>query len=434
MRLQRTFFGLAVPNVLTNLTIPLAGLVDLALLGHLDDVSSLAGVALAGLIFEYLYLSFNFLRMSTTGLVAEAAGSGDLEASASILIRCLALGLCMGGLLTLLQVPIGELAFSLLEGEGDVKAEGRAYFDARIWSAPAVFASYAVSGWLLGRRHVRATLALSVLHNGLNIVLDWVFIYRLGWGAAGAGRATVIAEVTTCLVGLFLIMRYWGNHPAPRLAWLRRDPRALLSIQRDLMIRTLCLITAFALFTNFSAGFGKHILAANATLARLLGSVAWFIDGYAHALETMAGHAKGAGRPAEVLRALKIALTWAAGTIALCILMFLLGGRPLLSLLVDHPPVLDQAEGYIPFLCVTLCFSGFAYILDGLFIGLTRARVLRNAMLLSLATFALFLIPLKISGNPVWLWIGMIAFMVARCATLGSRVRLLARTDLGQGS
>ena len=193
---------LAVPNVLTNLTLPLAGLVDLAILGHLEDVTPLAGVALGTLIFDFAYWGFAFLRMSTTGLAAHALGAGDAEASAGVFFRSFGLAMLCGLLLITLRGPLALVGFYLLQGEPAVEQAGAAYFYARIWGAPATLGGYVIVGWLLGRQKARAALVYSIVLNGSNIVLDWLLVYKLGWGAAGAGYATMIAEVENVLPDL----------------------------------------------------------------------------------------------------------------------------------------------------------------------------------------------------------------------------------------
>lgn len=419
---QKTFFKLAVPNVITNLTVPLAGLIDMALLGHLPDKTPLAGVALAGLIFDYSYWSFGFLRMGTTGLTAKAFGARDNAESAAIFLRGMILAMCCGLLLLSFQKPLAEFSFWLLSGGDAVENQGRAYFYARIWGAPAALGGYALIGWFLGRQRPAAALIHSVTLYGLNIALDWYFIMVKGWGTRGAGLATMISEYAALVVGLFLASRLWGDHPRLSFAMLKNKEKltALFKLNGNIMIRTFCLITSFGLFTNVSAQFGAVVLAANALLMKLLGSAAYFIDGFAFALESLVGRYDGEGDKVSVKNALRTALFWNLVCVGFAVLVFMVAGRDILELLTIHDEIINQALAWVPLLCLTLLFSGFAYIYDGYFIGLSAGPVLRNGMLVSLLVGMLpGVLVAQIRQEPVWLWSAMIGFMIMRTLTLG---------------
>lgn len=418
---QRDFLRLAIPNLLANLTVPLAGMVDLALLGHLHDIAPLAGVALSGIIFDYAYWTLAFLRMGTTGLTAKALGAGDWEASAAVFFRSFGLAMLLGLAMVLAQSWIAAFGFQMLKGAPAVEATGAQYFFARIWGAPATLGGYVIVGWLMGRHHPRSCLLFAGLLNGLNILFDWFFIFELGWGARGAGLATMIAEWGAFLLGLGLVWYHWRGHP--RFQWSFFTHRASLGIflrlQGHIMLRTFCLITTFSLFTNLSAGFGTVVLTGNTILLRLLGAAAIFIDGYAFALESLAGKYAGEGNEPGVRRSLVMGLAWNSATVAGIIALFLLWGRQIIGLLTSHGDVVGWAVGGLPFLCLTLFFSGFAYILDGLFIGLARGRLLSGSMLFSTVVaflpFAWAAFELKL---PALLWWGLIVFMLARTLTL----------------
>lgn len=419
---QREFLKLALPNILTNLTVPLAGLIDMALLGHLDAVTPLAGVALGSLIFDYCYWSFGFLRMSTTALTAQAYGARDQTASAQVLARSLATALVLGSLLVLFQVPLGRLGFALMQGEAAVEAAGLRYFYARIWSAPATLVGYVLVGRLLGRRQVGAVLIFSTVLYGANIVLDYLFIFGLGWEAFGAGLATMCAEYLAVAVGLFLVWRRREDHVPFQWQWLRhwRDFRPLLVLQGDIFVRSFCLISAFFLFTNLSSSFGQVLLAANTVLFRVLNTAAYFIDGFAYALESLAGNYEGAGDRAAVRRSLGLALGWNLAAVLLFVLGLSVLGGHILALLTHHQPVIATAQTYMPYVIGILCLSGFAYIYDGFFIGLARGKVLRNGMLVSLLFgFVPFLPAILVYRNQDALWWAMSGFMALRALTLG---------------
>lgn len=428
---HRRFLGLAVPNVLTNLSVPLAGLIDMAFLGHQDTVLPLAGVALATVIFDYLYWSFGFLRMGTTGLVAGAYGSGNREEQAAIFWRALLLGGLIGLLMLALQAPIGHAAFALLHGEDAVEEAGRAYYAARIWGSIPALGIYVCTGWLLGRQHPGYALALATLLNGLNILLDWWFILRLGWGAAGAGASTAIAEWCAFLFGLWLIRRIWRGG-LPRVPWAAIRARGafapMLRLSGNLMLRTFCLITTFAVFTNYSASLGGVVLAGNAILLRFLTTAAYGIDGFAFALESLAGYYHGAGAHRLRDAALRMALKWSLLMVALFVALLWWQAPLLIGLLTIHGDVVRHALDYLPYLMALVAIAGFAYVYDGYFIGLAQGHVLRNSMLVALvAGFAPWLLVIGDKPSVALLWWAMLSFTALRGLTLFQASRKLPR-------
>lgn len=419
--LYRRYFRLTVLNILANVTVPLAGLVDTAILGHLADIRYLAGVALASLLFDYVYWTFGFLRMGTTGTTAQAVGAGDGRETYLALYRSLLLAFGIGLAILTLQAPIRDLGFALLSGTAEVEAAGRAYFDARIWGAPAALCSFAFIGWFLGREESRYVLVMTVVANLANIVLDYVLIVLLGLAAWGAGLATMVSQYLSLAVALMIFFRL--GRPR-RWRWpevlSRQRLSALLTLNRDILVRTLSLITTFALFTNFSSVLGTTTLAANAILIRILYLAAYFIDGAAFATESLAGIFRGARDQTALRRLVRLSL----GFGELCALVFLtaLLIRPgtVYRALTSHDEVVAEAVRYGYWLVPVLIFGALAYIFDGLFIGLTLGRVLRNSMLFS--TIVVFL-PLAIvavqRGDNHLLWLAMALFTMARAATLG---------------
>jgi MATE family multidrug resistance protein len=419
-RLRRRFARLTFLNILSNLTVPLASLVDTALLGHLPDIRFLAGVALASIIFEYVYWSFGFLRMGTTGTTAQALGAGDREQVYLVLYRSLTLALTLGISLLLVQVPLRELGFALLTSSDEVEQAGREYFNARIWAAPAVLANFTFVGWFLGREESRRALLMTVVGHGANIVLDYLFIVRLGLAAFGAGLATTISQylmLASAMLLLFSRQRPPGWKSSEVLAW---EPLSrLFRLNRDIMVRTVALISAFALFLNFSAVLGTFVLTANTILFRLKTLVACLVDGAAFATESLAGIFRGENDLEALLRLRRLALAVGAAFTLPFLLVIVVAPGPLYRLLTSHAPTLELAAEYGPWLIPTLLFGSAAYIYDGYFLGLTEGRVLRTAMLVStLAGFlplALLALPLR---NNHLLWLAMTVFMLARTVTL----------------
>jgi len=291
--LYSDFFRLSFFNVLSNVTVPLAGLVDTAMLGRLPDIRFLAGVALATILFDYIYWSFGFLRMATTGTTAIALGRRNEQEAFEILYRSGTIALSVGALILVFQAPLREIGFALLTGSEGVELAGRDYFSARIWAAPFTLANFVLLGWFLGRAEGGRALVMTIAANVTNIVGDYILILRMGFDARGAGWATAAGQVVMFVVGLALL---------PRLhAWNWRrilDRDALLAtfrMNRDILIRTVLLLSAFALFMNASTVLGTVVLAAHTLLVRLLSFAAYLIDGFAFALEGIAGRLWGAG-------------------------------------------------------------------------------------------------------------------------------------------
>lgn len=407
--------------MLTNLTVPLAGLVDIALLGHLEDITPLAGVALAGLIFDYAYWSFGFLRMGTVGPAAKAFGAGDSMGLARSFWRPFMVAMLAGFALVALQTPLAWLGFTLLDGSPMVEAAGRDYYGARIWGAPATLGGYVITGWFLGHQRPRAALIYASVVNCTNVLLDYVFIYQFGWGAKGAGMATMIADYTAFIVGGWIIWRLLRGLPPISRELLLKGPGwgSFFALQAHILVRTFCLISTFATFTNLSAGFGAVVLAGNTLLLRLMSTAAYLIDGFSFALESLAGKYSGRRNLVAVQRALWQGLFWNGLTCGFFLLVFLIFDHTILGLLTDHGPVIEHAVHALPLVCVALLFGGVAYIFDGFFIGLAAGRLLsRNMVLAVLMGFVPFALLAWFKQNPDWLWYGMVAFMAMRMLTL----------------
>lgn len=422
---RKEFVEQALPNILSNLSAPLAGLVDTAMLGHLPEIDSLAGVALAGVIFSYVYWGFGFLRMGTTGLTAKARGARDQEGVADAFYRGMVLALSIAAVLLLFHRQIGQLGFYLLDGPPDVELSGRDYFQIRILGAPAVLGLYVINGWLIGQGRPKWSLTLSILLNGANIALDALFIYHLQWGAFGAGLATTIASVFAFLIGLDLVRREWRDGPRfeVKRVFNKEEFRKVLVLKGDIMLRTLCLILTLTTFTNISAGFGKMPLAANAILMKLLTMASYLIDGYAFALEAIAGKCAGAGDKEGVRRTLRIAIHYSAVTSSLIIAAYLLFGRTVLGWLTSHENVIEEAMIYLPWVCLALVFSTLSYVYDGLFIGLANGRILRNSMAVAAAVFLPLAWWSAKAQNMHYLWTSMVVFMAVRTVVLLWRSR-----------
>ncbi len=436
---HRSVLVLAVPLILSNLSVPLVGAVDTAVMGQLDAPHFMGGVAVGGILFSFLFWGFSFLRMGTTGLTATALGQDNRTEVVATLIRGLILAAIFGALVILLSKPIGLFALPLMGGSEDVQATANSYYAIRVWSAPFVLANYCLIGWLLGNQNATATLLMTLWTNLVNIALDIALVIGLEWGVAGVAVATLVAESSATLVGAFLVRRQLqrlARQPGTegRTSLTRRslfEPaklRSLVSVNRDIFIRTLCLITGFAFFTAQSARQTEVILAANAILLQFQSIMAYGLDGFAHAVEAIAGRLAGA-RDAEGLRSVvRAGLHWSLGAAVIIGGAFALGGTALINLFTGLQDVREAAATYLIWMIVSPVISVGAYLLDGLFIGTLRTRDMRNAAILSLVIYlGSFSILWPLLGNH-GLWLALMILMGARGLTLAARYPSLERS------
>lgn len=414
--------ALAAPMILSNLSVPLVALVDSAVVGHLPHAHQLGAAAVGGSLYSLLVWTFGFLRMGTTGFAAQASGRGDGGALRALLAQGLLLAGLFALLAGLLVVPLLPLLLGLMQAGAELDALARDYLHIRLFGLPAALASYALIGWLLGSQNARAPLAMLLTTNLLNVALVVWFVHGLDWGVAGAARASVLAEWSGALLGLYLARRHLGEY-AGRADWpaLRRWAgwRALLAVNRDIFLRTLALQGVFLLVTVQGTRLGDATVAANALLLNGLLLTAHALDGLAHALEALCGHALGARDRLALRRSLWLAGSWSLLASLGFAAFFLFAGTWFVDLQTDIAAVRAIAHAHLPFLAVLPLLAVWSYLLDGLFIGATRAREMRDAMLLALALALPLAWWLQGLGN-AGLWLAFLAFMALRSLILGA--------------
>ncbi|MBP9961936.1 MAG: MATE family efflux transporter [Pseudomonas sp.] len=418
---HRNVWALAAPMILSNISVPLVALVDSAVIGHLPHAHQLGAVAVGASLYTVLAWVMGFLRMGTTGFAAQAAGREDGAALRQVLLQGLALALCFALLLGLLAIPFSHLALSVMQPSQALAQTTHDFFQTRLLGLPAALASFALVGWFLGTQNARAPLAILLTTNLLNIVLNLWFVMGLDWGVIGSARASVVAEWSAALLGLALTRPALRAYPG-KLAWaaLRRwqSWRPLLSVNRDIFIRSLALQAVFFLITVQGARLGDATVAANALLLNGLLLTAYALDGLAHAVEALCGHAIGAGDRPALRRSLTVAAGWSLLASLGFALLFMLGGHLFIEMQTDIQSVRDTAFEYLPYLAVLPLIAVWSYLLDGLFIGATRAREMRNGMLLSVVLAVPFAYAISGLGNH-GLWLGFLLFMALRGVTLG---------------
>ncbi|PYB74760.1 MATE family efflux transporter [Pseudomonas soli] len=414
-------WALAAPMILSNISVPLVALVDSTVIGHLPHAHQLGAVAVGATLFTFMVGLLGFLRMGSTGFAAQAAGRADGAALRQVLVQGLLLALAFAVLIGLLALPFSQLALQAMQPSEALHASTEAFFHTRLLGLPAALASYALVGWFLGTQNARAPLAILLTTNLLNIALNLWFVLGLDWGVVGSARASVIAEWSAALLGLALTRPALRAYPG-QVVWaaLKRwqSWRPLLAVNRDIFLRSLALQLVFLLLTVQGARLGEATVAANALLLNGLMLTAYALDGLAHAVEALCGHAIGARDRSALKQALVVACGWSLIVSLVFAVLFLLGGHLFIDLQTDIANVRDAAYPYLPYLAVLPLVAVWSYLLDGLFIGATRAREMRNAMLLSVAVALPLALAMRGFGNH-GLWWAFLGFMVLRAVTLG---------------
>lgn len=412
---------LSLPIMLSNASTPLLGMVDTAVVGHLDSPHYLGAVAIGSMVFSLLFWGFGFLRMGTTGMTAQSLGAGDYDETIAHLARAMLIAIVIGAALILLQLPLSRIAFTLTDSSDAVTTEGIAYFQARIWGAPATLLNYCLMGWFLAMNRTSYVLILQLTLNGANILFDLIFVIGLDMTADGVGYASVIAECIALTIGLLLV-RHLISRQAGRLqpgAVLNAFAlRRLIAVNTDIMIRTLCLQIGFLWFTAQGSQISDVALAANAILIQLQSFMAFALDGFAYTAESLSGQAKGARSRRRFDAAVFVSSFWAGIFSLVFALSYWLFGAEIVRLLTDLPEILAYADGFLIYAVILPIISVVSFQFDGIFIGATETRALRNAMMLSLVTFLCVgyaLMP--ILGNH-GLWISFAIFMMMRGITL----------------
>lgn len=430
---HRRVWTIAGPMILANLSTPLLGMVDTAVVGHLSSPIYLGAVALGTMIFTFLFWSFGFLRMVTTGLTSQATAADSETQTRAVLIQSGLLALLIASGLLLLQTPIGWLAFHFIDGSPDVLAQAQSYYEIRIWSAPATLLNYAILGWLIGLEASRSALLIVLLINISNIVCDLLLVNVFGMKADGVALASVMAEYVGLGFAVFLLYRRQFRLGEVQLV---RELKSLfanhhsLNLHGNFMLRTLCLIFSFAFFTNQGAKAGDEVLAANMVLLNFITFMAYVLDGFANATEVLSGKAIGLRNKNLLVKSLYITGLWSLLTACLFSLGCWLFGTEIIALLTSIDDVSVLAQQYQFWVIVAPVIAVWSYLFDGLFVGATLGREMRNTMLFSV--FVCYL--------PAWyllqgygnhgLWAALIILLAARGLSQSSYLpRIFRRLD-----
>lgn len=420
---HRRVLAIALPIVLANATVPILGAVDTGVVGQIGQAAPIGAVGIGAIILGALYWIFGFLRMGTVGLTSQARGAGEDGEVAALLTRALMIGTVGGVALVVLQVPLMWASFQVSPASPEVETLARDYMRIRIWSAPAAIAMFGITGWLVAMERTRAVLVLQLWMNGLNISLDLWFVMGLGWGVSGVAFATFLAEWSGLVLALWFCRGVFRG--VDWRAWARVFDvvrlRHMASVNTDIMIRSMLLQAIFVSFLFFGAGFGDATLAANQVLMQFLFITAYGMDGFAAAAEALVGQAMGARQRAALRRGAWMTSFWGLVVVVVLAVVFALMGGAIIDLMTTSAEVREVARTYLPYMVAAPLLGWASWMLDGIFIGATRAADMRNMMAVSFVVYVVAIWALMpVFGNH-GLWLALLISFVARGISLGLR-------------
>ncbi len=420
--MNKQIFRLAIPNIISNLSVPLLGAVDTAVVGHLEHVYYLGAIAVGSIIFDFIFWGFGFLRMGTTGLVAQAFGAGNERETRIILIRVLAVAGIASVLILLLQYPLIEISLFMVNATPEVEEYTRLYYSIRIFAAPATLALFGINGWFLGMQNSTYPMLITIVLNLFNIGLNLLFVLHYGMNVDGVALGSLIASYLAVVVAIGMYRKKYSGVQLKASLQEVLDPTELkkfFSVNRDIFIRTLCLIFSYAFFVAKSAEMGDVELAANTILLQLWYISAYGIDGFAFAAESLVGRFKGAQDFDKLKEAVKLSMSWGLGFGISATMIYALFGDSIITVFTDKPDVLEAGLAVLIWTVFAPVINSICFIWDGVYIGATATSAMRNSMLI--ATI-LFFVPVYYLAEPFVgvhaLWLSMSLFMIIRGITL----------------
>ncbi len=416
--MNRRILRLAIPNIISNITIPLLGMVDTAIAGRLGDgAAAIGAIGIGTTIFNMIYWTCGFLRMGTSGITAQAYGARNLRECTDILVRSMSVAIVLALLLVLLRNPVGRFSLGLMQGSEGARALAAEYFFARIWAAPASISLFAIHGWFIGMQNSKTPMVVSIISNVVNVIFSALFVFRFDMGIAGVAWGTVVAQYTGVAVSWIFWGVYYGR--LAKYADLRRSIRLkpmtqFFHINKDIFLRTLCLVTAYTFFTAASSRFGDTVLATNTLLMQLFTLFSYMSDGFAYAAESLAGKYIGAGNRPALREAIRKLFGWSLGIAVLYVAVYLTGWRGILSFFNPSGAILDTAGAYIGWVIAIPLVGCLPFLIDGILLGATQTKTLRNTMFIAIALyFGLYYSTVGLIGNNA-LWLAFVGFIAAR--------------------
>lgn len=415
--MNRRILRLAIPNIISNITIPLLGMVDIAIAGRLGEDSAIGAIAIGTTIFNMIYWACGFLRMGTSGITAQAYGARDLHECTKILVRSLFVAVILAVILVIFRLPIGRVSLDMMSGSDRVQSLAGEYFFARIWAAPASLSLFAIHGWFIGMQNSKTPMVVSVISNIVNLCLGLLFVFRYDMGIAGIAWATVIAQYSGLAASVVFWFLFYGRlrKYIDIKASIRLKPMMrFFNINKDIFLRTLCLVTAYTFFTAASSRFGDTVLATNALLMQLFTLFSYMSDGFAYAAESLTGKYIGAKNINALKESIRKLLYWSAGLSMLYIITYLIGWRGILSIFSSSETIIEAASQYIGWIIAIPVVGFLPFLVDGILLGATQTKLLRNTMFFAIAIyFAVFYSTVNLLGNNA-VWLAFITFIAAR--------------------
>ena len=412
--MNREILRLAIPNILSNISVPLLSTVDIALMGRMS-ANHIAAIGVGGMIFNFIYWNFGFLRMGTTGMTAQAFGANDAKKQAAILFQALVVGLILAIGVVVLSNPLMNLASFLLQLDGTQTSIVQEYFFIRIWDAPASMMLYGIMGWFFGMQNAKYPLLLTLWINICNIIVSYMLVVYYDWEIAGVAWGTVAAQYSGVVVGLILLITKYRHLFRDTSIFNRLgDLGKFLTINADIFVRTICLTLAFGIFYSQSSGLGSGVLAANVVLLLFVNWMSYAIDGFAYAAESLVGKYKGRSDDSSTIAAIKLIFKWTGGAALLISATYYMYADELTTIFTDQGEVIAEVLNYRIWVILFPVLAFVCYIWDGVFIGLTAVHAMRNSMIMA---FVLYLPTLLLGGlyfGNNGLWAGLLLFMIYR--------------------
>lgn len=408
---------IAIPSIISNITVPLLGLIDVTIVGHLGSASYIGAIAVGGMLFNMIYWIFGFLRMGTSGLTAQAYGAHDLKEVTRILLRSTSISLMLALALLILQYPIRLIAFELIDTSAEVQQLATLYFHICIWGAPATLGLYSFAGWFIGMQNSRFPMFIAITQNIVNIVASLLFVFVFGMKVEGVALGTLIAQYA----GLFMAYLLWLRYYRPLRKYISRKQlfthdamKRLFQVNRDIFLRTLCLVAVTVFFTSTGAAFGDVVLAVNTLLMQLFTLFSYIMDGFAYAGEALTGKYIGAGNRQELQRTIRHLFGWGIALSLAFTLLYGIGGKEFLGLLTNEQSVISASGDYF-YWVLAIPLAGFAaFLLDGICIGATSTHIMLKAMVVASGSFFLIYYSLHNVLNNHALWLGFIVYLALR--------------------
>ncbi len=418
--MDKRIFRLAVPNIITNITVPLLGMIDIAIAGRLGSATYIGAIALGANIFNMIYWNFGFIRMSSSGFVSQAYGARDFTEAMNVLIRSLLVGVGIGFLIVLLQYPIGQFAFSLIESGAESRQHVETYFKIAVWAAPAVLGTYAFKGFFIGMQNAKTPMIIAIVNNLLNIALSFMFVFGMGMKVAGIALGTMLSQIITFIVCIVLWKRLYGRlgkYSDKSTIFDKEAIKKFFRVNGDVFVRTFLLTLVTTFFTFVSAKMGDMILAANALLMQFFMLFSYFMDGFAYAGEALTGKYVGSQNQLLLKTMLKRLFFWGFIVSAVSAVVYIFFPGQILHILTNDVEVIEFTKSFITW-TVLIPITGFsAFLWDGIFIGATASKEMRNAMIFSSLTFfACYYITTPTMGNN-GLWLSFILYLSVRGIT-----------------